>query len=99
MEYLQNYDPFNNHFLSTLAAAAQNWGLRQNTVLERVLWLFAGMLLVFPSLIEGLAEQISGYDVPHPAPLGLAIGVALLLKQLKPPFGTTDAAKDSSGRS
>src|SRR5438093_10610507 len=66
--------------LAALAAAAQNWGLRQNTPIERLLWLLAGLLLVFPSLIEALAEQISGYDVPHPAPLGLAIAAVLLLK-------------------
>jgi len=84
--------------LGALAAAAQNWGLRQNTLPERLLWLFAGLLLIFPSLLEALAESISGYDVPHPAPLGLAIGVALLLKQLKPPFGTADSANGSSGR-
>jgi TRAP transporter 4TM/12TM fusion protein len=79
--------------LGALAAAAQNWGLRQNTLAERLLWLLAGLLLVFPSLLEAMAEQISGYDVPHPAPLGLVIAVALLLKQLKPPFGAADAAK------
>ena len=67
--------------LGALAAAAQNWALRQNTTAERVLWVLAGLLLVFPSLLEALAERISGYDVPHPAPLGLAIGAALLLKQ------------------
>jgi TRAP-type uncharacterized transport system fused permease subunit len=67
--------------LGALAAAAQNWALRQNTTAERVLWVLAGLLLVFPSLLEALAERISGYDVPHPAPLGLAICIALLLKQ------------------
>src|SRR5207253_8665175 len=67
--------------LAALAAAAQNWGLRKNTLVERVLWVFAGLLLVFPSLLEPLAERISGYDVPHPAPIGLAIIAALLLKQ------------------
>jgi TRAP transporter 4TM/12TM fusion protein len=67
--------------LACLAAAAQNWGLRRNTQTERALWLLAGLLLVFPSLIEAIAESISGYDVPHPAPLGLAIAAALLLKQ------------------
>ncbi len=74
--------------LAALAAAAQNWALRQNTTPERVLWVLAGLLLVFPSLLEALAERISGYDLPHPAPLGLAICVALLLKQfmsLAPP--------------
>jgi TRAP transporter 4TM/12TM fusion protein len=67
--------------LGALAAAAQNWALRKNTLVERALWLLSGLLLVFPSLIEGLAETITGLDVPYPAPFGLALGVALLLKQ------------------
>ncbi len=33
-----------------------------------------GLLLVFPSLIEALAETITGLDVRYPAPLALAIG-------------------------
>jgi hypothetical protein len=48
---------------------------------ERVLWLLAGLLLVFPSLLEAMAESVTGLDVPHPAPFGLAIGAALLLRQ------------------
>src|SRR5215472_749907 len=52
--------------LGALACAAQNWALRQNTLVERGLWLLAGLLLVFPSLLEAMAETISGYDVPHP---------------------------------
>ena len=69
--------------LGALAAAAQNWALRQNTPAERILWTLAGLLLVFPSLIEALAERISGYDVPQPAPLGLVIAAILLVKQWK----------------
>jgi TRAP transporter 4TM/12TM fusion protein len=79
--------------LGALACAAQNWALRQNTLLERGLWLLAGLLLVFPSLLEAMAETISGYDVPHPAPFGLAIGIALLLKQYLTPPATHAAAK------
>jgi len=74
--------------LGALAAAAQNWALRQNTTPERVLWVVAGLLLVFPSLLEPLAERLTGYDLPHPASFGLAICMALLLKQfmsLAPP--------------
>ena len=67
--------------LGALAAAAQNWALRKNTQVERWLWLFAGLLLVFPSLIEGLAETLTGLDVPYPAPFGFALAAALLLKQ------------------
>lgn len=67
--------------LGALAAAAQNWGLRKNTLSERILWVLAGLLLVFPSLLEAMAERLSGYDVPHPAPFGFAIAAAILLKQ------------------
>ena len=67
--------------LGALAAAAQNWALRRNTQAERWLWMLAGLLLVFPSLLEGLAETLTGLDVPYPAPFGLALAAALLLKQ------------------
>jgi TRAP transporter 4TM/12TM fusion protein len=67
--------------LAALAAAAQNWALRRNTLVERVLWVLAGLSLVFPSLLEAIAERLTGYDVPHPAPLGLAIAVGVLIKQ------------------
>ncbi len=67
--------------LAALAAAAQNWALRKNSPVERVLFALAGLLLIFPSLLEALAEQMTGYDVPHPAPLGLVIAAAILLKQ------------------
>jgi TRAP transporter 4TM/12TM fusion protein len=71
--------------LLALAAAAQNWGLRRNTPLERALFLFAGLLLVFPSLIEALAEALSGRDIQHTATLGLVIVAGVVLWQaLKP---------------
>jgi TRAP transporter 4TM/12TM fusion protein len=74
--------------LAALAAAAQNWALRKNTPTERVFWVLSGLLLVFPSLLEAMAEQLSGYDVPHPAPFGFAIATAVLLKQY---YGTRQA--------
>jgi TRAP transporter 4TM/12TM fusion protein len=79
--------------LAALACAAQNWALRQNTLAERLLWLLAGLLLVFPSLLEAAAETVTGYDVPHPAPFGLAIAAAMLLKQYLTPAVTPAAAK------
>jgi len=82
--------------LAALAAGAQNWGLRQNTPIERVLWVLAGLLLVFPSLLEALAETLTGTDVPHPAPFGLAIAAALLVRQYMTP--AAKAAKGISGR-
>ncbi len=67
--------------LAALAAGAQNWALRRTNPVERGLLILAGLLLVFPSLIEATAEELSGYDVPHPAPFGLAIMAILLLRQ------------------
>jgi TRAP transporter 4TM/12TM fusion protein len=81
--------------LAALAAAAQNWALRRNTVAERMLFLIAGLLLVFPSLLEALLEAISGMDIPHPAPFGLAIGLAVLLRQQFMP--APPAAQKSGG--
>ncbi len=67
--------------LAALAAGAQNWILRRTTLAERILLILAGLLLVFPSLIEATAEQLSGYDLPHPAPFGLVIMAILLVRQ------------------
>src|ERR1700681_2281634 len=67
--------------LAALASAAQNWALRKNTLTERILWVIAGLLLVFPSLLEAMAERLSGYDVPHPAPFGLVLMAAVLVRQ------------------
>jgi TRAP transporter 4TM/12TM fusion protein len=64
--------------LGALAAAAQNWALHRTTVIERGLFLLTGLLLVFPSLIEALFETATGFDIPHPAPFGLALGALLL---------------------
>jgi TRAP transporter 4TM/12TM fusion protein len=67
--------------LAALAAAAQNWTLRRNTLSERLALLIAGLLLVFPSLLEAMLERVSGLDIPHPAPFGLALALAVVLKQ------------------
>lgn len=67
--------------LAALSAAAQNWAIRRTTRLERGLFLLCGLLLVFPSLLEGLMETITGLDIPYPAPFGLALGAGLLIWQ------------------
>ena len=67
--------------LAALAAAAERWGVRRNTPIETGLYLFAGLLLVFPSLIEALAEWIVGRDLDYTAALGFVIALAVLLKQ------------------
>jgi TRAP-type uncharacterized transport system fused permease subunit len=71
--------------LAALAAAAQGWALRRTTPVERGLFLFAGLLLVFPSVLEAMAEAIIGHDISYTASFGLAIAVVVLIKQKMQP--------------
>jgi len=64
-----------------LAAGTQGWALVKTTVSERVLLILAGLLLVFPSLIEALVEKITPLSVDNSEYLGIAIGVAVVAKQ------------------
>jgi TRAP transporter 4TM/12TM fusion protein len=67
--------------LLALAAAAQNWALRRNTGLERALLVLAGLLLVFPSLIEAIVEAAIGRDISYTFVPGILIGLGVLLWQ------------------
>ncbi len=71
--------------LGALAMAAQGWALRHATVLERALLTLAGLLLIFPSLIEAGAEAIIGRDIAYTATFGLLVGAGVLLKQVLQP--------------
>jgi TRAP-type uncharacterized transport system fused permease subunit len=78
--------------LLALAAAAQNWALRRNTPLEGALFLIAGLLLVFPSLMEAIVETITGRDIAYTATLGLVIGAAVVVWQALKPAARAPAA-------
>ena len=78
--------------LLALAAAAQNWALRRNTPVEGALFLCAGLLLVFPSLLEALAETITGRDIAYTATLGLVIGAGVVVWQALKPAARAPAA-------
>src|SRR5215212_4533182 len=71
--------------LGALAMAAQGWALHRTTFLERALLTLAGLLLVFPSLIEGILEALIGRDINYTATFGLVIAAAVLLKQRMQP--------------
>ena len=71
--------------LAALAAAAQGWALRRTTLPERLALVLAGLLLVFPSLLEALMEAVIGRDISYTATFGLAVGAAVLLKQYMQP--------------
>ena len=67
--------------LAALAAAAQGWALRRTTPLERGLLVLAGLLLVFPSLLEALAEALIGRDISYTAAFGVLIALVVVFKQ------------------
>jgi TRAP transporter 4TM/12TM fusion protein len=71
--------------LAALAAAAQGWALRRTTGAERALLVLAGLLLVFPSLIEALGEVITGRDLGYTWVIGLGIAAAVLAWQSRRP--------------
>jgi TRAP transporter 4TM/12TM fusion protein len=67
--------------LAALAMAAQGWAIRKTTLAERLLLLLAGLLMVFPSLLEPLVEAIVRYDIDYTAAFGLLLAAAVLVKQ------------------
>ena len=67
--------------LGALACAAQGWALRRTTIAERALLVFAGLFLVFPSLLEVIAEAIIGRDISYTASIGAVLFAIVLLKQ------------------
>ncbi|MBV6486776.1 MAG: TRAP transporter fused permease subunit [Pseudorhodoplanes sp.] len=81
--------------LAFLAAAAQGWALRRTTLVERLLLVLAGLLLVFPSLIEAGVESVIGRDIEYTATAGLVVGILVLLKQrmLPAPHGLHAAGR------
>ena len=79
--------------LAALAAAAQGWALRRTTLSERLVFALAGLLLVFPSLIEAVLAAVIGRDIDYTATFGLALAAAVLLKQrLQPSLPKAPAA-------
>ncbi len=67
--------------LGALACAAQGWALRRTTGVERALLVLGGLFLVFPSLLEALAEAIIGRDISYTAGIGAVLFAIVLLKQ------------------
>ena len=67
--------------ITALAAGVQGWCLRRTSRMERLIVIFAGILLLFPHRIEMLAERISSHDVKHLVLLGIALALLVLGKQ------------------
>jgi TRAP-type uncharacterized transport system fused permease subunit len=63
--------------LAALASATQGYGLRPMAGWERWMMALAGLLMVFPAIVEAIA----GADVPAPTWLGLGLALLLLAQQ------------------
>jgi TRAP transporter 4TM/12TM fusion protein len=64
-----------------LGAAAQGWGLRRTTRIERLLLLLSGLLLVFPMLLDAFVKPVFGRGLLYPELLGIVIGAVVLIRQ------------------
>jgi TRAP transporter 4TM/12TM fusion protein len=67
--------------ITALAAATQRWLLRRATGIEQAGLILAGLLLLFPRLLEALAEWIIGRDISYTATLGIVILAAVVASQ------------------
>ena len=79
--------------LIAFACAAQNWAFRRNTLVERSLFVIAGLLLVFPGLFEWMFTALAGVSIPQPGLIGLAIAIAAVFMQKFGPSAPTASAQ------
>ncbi len=70
--------------LAALAAAAQGQARWLLPGWERGMALLAGIFLVFPALVEGIVEWLTGLDVPSPHWMGIVLFALLLARQIRP---------------
>jgi TRAP transporter 4TM/12TM fusion protein len=63
--------------LAALAAAAQGYGLRMMAAWERLGFVLAGLLMIFPALLQHAAGDL----VPYPHVIGMALATVLLVLQ------------------
>jgi TRAP-type uncharacterized transport system fused permease subunit len=68
--------------IAALAIAAQNWALRRLQLVERVLALAAGVLLLFPGLLDAASETVSARHAAYAKFAGVAVMVAILARQV-----------------
>lgn len=65
--------------LAALAAACQGWLVRALAGWERAGLVAAGLLMVFPAVIEAMVDDL----LPHPHLAGLVLGAALIAWQMR----------------
>jgi TRAP transporter 4TM/12TM fusion protein len=68
--------------IAGLAIAAQNWLLRRLQIVERLLALVAGVLLLFPGLLDAASEAVSPQHALYAKFAGVVIVAAILGRQI-----------------
>jgi TRAP-type uncharacterized transport system fused permease subunit len=68
--------------IAALAFAAQNWLLRRLQVIERVLMLGAGVLLLFPGLVDAASNTVRPEHILYPKLAGVALVALILARQI-----------------
>ena len=62
--------------IAALGFALQGRCLAKSNPVEAALFWIAGLLLVFPSLIDGVLKPLTGHVFPYPEPIGVLILLA-----------------------
>jgi TRAP transporter 4TM/12TM fusion protein len=68
--------------IAILAFAAQGRIVRANALLETALLVVAGLLVIFPRLIDGITASLMGVTVPLKTAIGLIITAGIIAAQL-----------------
>jgi TRAP transporter 4TM/12TM fusion protein len=56
-----------------LGIAAQHWLIKRNSIIETALFAIAGLMFMFPRLIDGIVSSLTGVTPAYHAPIALAI--------------------------
>ena len=62
--------------IAFLGIAAQHWLFRRSNWIETTLFTIAGLLLVFPLLIQGIVSSLTGFKLGYTTFLGIGIAIA-----------------------
>ncbi|HEX6981079.1 MAG TPA: TRAP transporter permease [Alphaproteobacteria bacterium] len=68
--------------IASLAAAAQNWIFRRLTPVERIALLVAGILLLFPGLVDAASSAVTPEHIMYPKIVGVALALAVLARHV-----------------
>ncbi len=67
--------------IAFLGVAAQGWLFRRSNWIETALFTLAGLLLVFPLLVQGIVSSLTGFKLGYTTVIGVAIAVAAAAMQ------------------